>query len=68
MKRLNPNDYDRTSIVFQSSTAVTDLIKAHNELLEEVLDLRQKLEFAIKEIHSLKSEQDGVSLRNQKLK
>ena len=68
MKRLNPNDYDRTSVVFQSTTAVSDLIKTHNELLEAVLDLRQKLEFTIKEIHSLKSEQDGVSRRNLNLK
>jgi hypothetical protein len=67
MKRLNLNDYDRTSVVFQSTSAVSDLIKAHNKLLDEVLDLRQKLEFTIKEILSLKSEQDEVS-RNHNTK
>jgi regulator of replication initiation timing len=68
MRRLHLNDYDRTSVVMTSTTAVSDLIKSYNELLDEVLDLRQKLEFTIKEIHSLKSEQDGISRRNFNLK
>lgn len=65
MRRLNLGDYDRTSVVMTSTTAVSDLIKGHNELMEAVLDMKSVIEFQMKEIHQLKEEVEDLR-RNQR--
>ena len=65
MRRLNLGDYDRTSVVMTSTTAVSDLIRGHNELMEAVLDMKSVIEFQTKEIHQLKEEVEDLR-RNQR--
>ena len=65
MRRLNLGDYDRTSVVMTSTTAVSDLIRGNNDLVEAVMDMKSIIEFQSREIHQLKEEVEDLR-RNQR--